>query len=915
MDQPKCRKPRRFRDLPNEIILMIVECLDNGSYHNWSPLARVDRRCHELLNPILYKRGDNDAMEWAVEFDSLPTLQAVLRYSTQSAAALVNSKAPETILVGPDWVCLRGNLSVWRRRKDWHDWREGISERSVSWDASLLHISCAYGHIDSTQFLLEGGADIHDPVQRFCPCLYLEDQVKLNHDGEGEVFDNLENVPTWLPIHHALCSQNPEVALLLLEKGASLRATAPGTPLVTALQSSAAHGANKVVRYLLQRHHESPTDETLPSASDDNGYTAFHYLSLCFDSDAVLSISQQLIDAGLSVNGRSAPDEDDGDAEDNHAPFGPTTPLALACYFGNFAAAKALLQLGASKFATVNGSTLLELALSAHWTTWSRSRQDHADWQKDRFHVVRQLILAGVSADPFGLVSPLMYAAKSGLHDEMAVLLNFCSVDLERGDEDGQTALHYAVEHSWPQAVELLLEKGSDVNMPDRFGYSPVRGLELRLFEADDNINLHERRLDVLHLLLRYGANLGLMGQNDNRRSNMGVLEDVDLGLADLNYPRFSNSVLSSELEMFFREKRYALDLDDEDLYLDEILKHATRANINFESWDSALYYVITPFNHSTDVDLKRRKKACRKLLKFASRVGYIFDDNTSNKLARVINEEIEESDEARFVDLFFAMGSEDGVPTVTGVFTREAMLVIAMLARSKAVVQKLLTGNECSVKGRIPSLSNSTLLQIAAIAQDPQDIAVLLELYGSALDVNAVTSMGETALSILIGRKDDSLEMLEAIQMLLALGADPYFRCQDPTESMPLSEGRVDNLLEPKSGKPLSRCAATMIGQNTTFRKHANRTGRSFVFPCPSFLEMAIRENRVDIVELIAKFKPKTAEQLANVAGCGRSLLSQMELGHHDMVRQLLRLGVDSSHLAAKDREVLTRPPYRLEE
>lgn len=829
----------QFRALPNEIILNVVEWLDDD-YFDLASLARVDRRCHDLVNPLLYKVGRSDAMAWAVDTDNLLTLQAVLRYSTEPTAALVNATVPDTVLLTPDCVAMGENLHHWRMMQDWHDWRdENVEgELTVSCEASLLHISCANGHINSTKFLLENGADMHHPVQRFCHCLHLEDQVQLNHDGEGEFFDG--EIPAWLPLHHALCSQVPEVALLLLEKGASLRVTPPSDTLVTALQCSAAHGAVDIVKYLLQCHHQNPTDETHPATFDDNGYTAMHYLALCYDRDAVLSIAQQLIDVGLNVDVTSEPGEDDGaDLTNDQAPFGPTTALALACYLGNFSAAEALLQLGASKSTTINGDNCLEAALSSQWTTWTRARQDKGEWESSRLCVVRQLVLAGVSADPWGLTSPLMYAAKFGLHAEMELLLNFCAVDVERADENGQTALSYAVACCWPRAVEMLLHKGADVNVMDRFGLTPIRGLDLRSYQEDDD-EVEERRLEVLRVLLRNGANCGLMGQNDSSRRNMGLLAGMDFaGFGDLDHPSFHDSLLAMEMSTFLRGRRSIFDYDDNGYYLDEIFKHATPANINSESWQSAVYYLVASIDDTSEFNFKRRMRLCRRLRKFARRFGYLLDDTISNRLAGVINQKVEMEDDAQFIDIFFAMGDEDGVPTNTGVFTREAMLVLAMLAGSKKVVRKLVESSECSVRGDIPSLSNSTLLHLAAITQEPEDIVTLLKLHGSASDVNAVTRMGETALSIMIQRDDRSEAMLEAVNILLTLGADPYFRCQDPTELMPHSEKEVVNLLEPKSGKPLSRCAAIMVGQNQVFRNHAKKKGRSRAFSRLSCLEM----------------------------------------------------------------------------
>jgi ankyrin repeat protein len=46
--------------------------------------------------------------------------------------------------------------------------------------------------------------------------------------------------------------------------------------------------------------------------------------------------------------------------------------------------------------------------------------------------------------------------------------------DIHERDNDGMTALHWAVVAHHPEAVKALLAAGADVNAVDHFGYTPL---------------------------------------------------------------------------------------------------------------------------------------------------------------------------------------------------------------------------------------------------------------------------------------------------------------------------------------------------------------------------------------------------------------------------------------------------------
>jgi ankyrin repeat protein len=68
----------------------------------------------------------------------------------------------------------------------------------------------------------------------------------------------------------------------------------------------------------------------------------------------------------------------------------------------------------------------------------------------------------------------LITAASEGNVDEVRILLEFGSMDLNQGDYDRRTALHLAANEGHLEVVELLCDSGADINVKDRWGDRPL---------------------------------------------------------------------------------------------------------------------------------------------------------------------------------------------------------------------------------------------------------------------------------------------------------------------------------------------------------------------------------------------------------------------------------------------------------
>ena len=463
-------------------------------------------------------------------------------------------------------------------------------------------------------------------------------------------------------------------------------------------QCAAAHGAVEVVSYLLDQHASNPELDILQLDAD--GYSAVHYLALCFDKRSAMRIARRLKDVGLSIDGKTslphrgggatenahtgqapAPniaelgvdsdEEETGtesdeqesgtDSDEEESDFGSdedemdphwaqlatAAPVTLACYMGNFSCARALLKFGASILAPqIDDHNCLELIYFAPFTGWAQFRQDEEVWENERLALMKALIAAGLPADRPGLdgMTPLMLAAKHGLQEEIRTLIDTFGARVEHVDDCGKTPLMFAFEAADEQAVKALLEAHANPNALDRFGQGPIHYVqEPAMYNQafdDYEFQFRERRLAILGQLLRSGANCGIIDRKKMRLvdpNNPVVIDEFDLG----DLAAFENTKLYSEMGHTMMPTSHRPDKDGE-VFLDFILQNATRVNINEDSWRTAL-------NHLFDAQQKaylsahgpfmlgKWERLCRKLANFGTKHGYLIDDDPDGDLACLI--------------------------------------------------------------------------------------------------------------------------------------------------------------------------------------------------------------------------------------------------------------------------------------
>ncbi|KAK7949240.1 uncharacterized protein PG986_010126 [Apiospora aurea] len=140
-------------------------------------------------------------------------------------------------------------------------------------------------------------------------------------------------------------------------------------------------------------------------------------------------------------------------------------------------------------------------ATASKWTALILAARDGHD------PVVQKLLLVD-HVDPNAACldlpfwTPLQYAAMGGHASSVELLLGHEKLEVDAADSFGQTALSFAAEKGHTAVLEVLIEKGASVTLPDNRGRSPAS------FAAEKG------KMDAVRLLIEKGARMGSEGKN-----------------------------------------------------------------------------------------------------------------------------------------------------------------------------------------------------------------------------------------------------------------------------------------------------------------------------------------------------------------------------------------------------------------
>lgn len=151
------------------------------------------------------------------------------------------------------------------------------------------------------------------------------------------------------------------------------------------------------------------------------------------------------------------------------------TPLMLACQERHVDLVKYLLfDLNADPNANSNDMTALILACAGKVNLYT-DRDENAEQEESKtLQICEWLIECQAMVNKINLrrQTPLMFAASEGFVSVIQLLLNNRAI-LEACDNDGKTALFYAVCDNRYEATKLLIEAGALVDTEDNFHNKP----------------------------------------------------------------------------------------------------------------------------------------------------------------------------------------------------------------------------------------------------------------------------------------------------------------------------------------------------------------------------------------------------------------------------------------------------------
>ncbi|KAF7495368.1 Poly [ADP-ribose] polymerase tankyrase-1 [Sarcoptes scabiei] len=380
---------------------------------------------------------------------------------------------------------------------------------------TALHRASRNGQINSVQTLLSYGVDL---------------SIVNNQGLNAEQMAATEQVQKLIASHHLTSRGNPENRLLEASRTGDL----------------------ELVQMILEKHPH------LVNCRDVDGRqsTPLHFAAGYNRLDVV----EYLLEHGADVRAKDK---------------GGLVPLHNACSYGHYEVAELLLKKGAN----VNATDL-----------WKYTAL-HEAASKSKIDIVKLLLRHGADVSkknrdgdtPIDLVKPddveirdlllgnaaILDAAKKGELDRLTRIVNAENVNCRDCQGRNSTPLHLAAGYNNFDVAEFLLEKGADVNAPDKGGLIPLHNaasyghldIAALLIKHQTNVNatdrwgftpLHEAaqkgRTQLCALLLAHGADPTMKNYESQTALDLASADDVKCLLMDaqLEPPLYSTSLAAT---------------------------------------------------------------------------------------------------------------------------------------------------------------------------------------------------------------------------------------------------------------------------------------------------------------------------------------------------------------------------------
>ena len=312
-----------------------------------------------------------------------------------------------------------------------------VNVKEKAHNQTALMWAAAQRHPDVTELLIEAGAEINAQSLTYAQTVVGEQTQRFGREELN--YTVLRGGST--PLLFAARSGDTESARLLLAAGAQVNDALPDGTSALVLAAHSGHGETAAL--LLEKGAN-------PDAAD-SGYTALHAAVLRSDLKLVRALLARKANPDLRTT-KGTPLRRDTTDFNLPATLIGSTPYLLAARFLEPAIMKALAAGGADVTLTMrDGTTALMLATGAGSGN-NATRRGIA-------------VIDGGVVEPESVVLPAVAAALA------------LGADVNASNQAGDTALHAAAAKGLNSVVQLLADKGAELNAKNKRGLTPLASL------------------------------------------------------------------------------------------------------------------------------------------------------------------------------------------------------------------------------------------------------------------------------------------------------------------------------------------------------------------------------------------------------------------------------------------------------
>jgi ankyrin repeat protein len=312
-----------------------------------------------------------------------------------------------------------------------------VNVKEKAHDQTAMMWAASQRHPEVTALLIEAGGEIDARSRTYAQTVVGEQTQRFGREELN--YSVLRGGST--PLLFAARSGDTTSARLLLAAGANVNDALPDGTSALVLAAHSGHGETAA---MLLEKGANPN-------SADNGYTALHAAVLRGDLELVKVLLAHKANPDLRTT-KGTPIRRDTTDFNLPAPLIGSTPYLLAARFLEPGIMKALAEGGADvKLAMKDGTTALMLATGT--TSGNNSTR------------------RGIAVIDGGVVEP-----ESAVLESVAAALEL-GADVNASNQAGDTALHTAATRGLNTVVQLLADKGAQLNAKNKRGLTPLAAL------------------------------------------------------------------------------------------------------------------------------------------------------------------------------------------------------------------------------------------------------------------------------------------------------------------------------------------------------------------------------------------------------------------------------------------------------